>query len=144
MRHLVLALMIVLLPLRGWTGDAMATQMASMTIAANAIESGAARAHEMGPAAHFYHQNEVLEAAPAMPDCHGQASAPLKTMTTANSEKGKDHCGTCQACQACHTLALSTSPIEVMTSFASPQLRPTSAAAFTSAASALGQKPPIS
>lgn len=144
MRHLVLALMIVLLPLRGWTGDAMAIQMASITITASAIESGAARAHEMGPAASFDHQNQAFEATPAMPDCHEQAAAQSKTITTASSATDNDHCGTCQACQSCNTLALSPSPIEAMASFASPQLRPTRAAAFTSAASALGQKPPIS
>ncbi len=77
-------------------------------------------------------------------DCHEQAAEQSKTITTANSAKGNDPCGTCQVCQACHSLALSTSLMEVMTSFASPQLRPTRATAFTSAASALGQKPPIS
>jgi hypothetical protein len=136
--------MIVLLPLRGWTGDAMATQMASMTITSSAIESGAARVHEMGPAASVDHQNQVLEAAPAMPDCHEQAAAQSKTIAPASSATDNNHCGTCQACQACHTLALSPSPVEAMASFASPQLRPTSAAVFTSAAAALGQKPPIS
>lgn len=144
MRHLVLALMILLLPLRGWLGDAMATQMAGMSVTANAAETGAAHTHEIEPAGSFDHQKPAFEATPALPDCHQQAAAESKTITSANSEKGNDTCGTCQFCQACNTLALSPSPTEVVASFASPQLRPTPAAAFTSAASALGQKPPIS
>jgi len=67
MRHLVLALMILLLPLRGWAGDAMATQMAGMSVTANATETGADRAHEMQPEASFDHQNQAFEATPAMP-----------------------------------------------------------------------------
>ena len=137
MRHLVLALMIVLLPLRGWAGDAMATQMASAAIA---TKSGAASAHEMRATASLAHQNEAFEVVQAVPDCHEQFTGKLETDHAATS----DHCGTCQACQACHTLALSPSTRDVSTSFTSPQLRPTHAAAFTSAAAALGQKPPIS
>jgi hypothetical protein len=137
MHHLVLALMIVLLPLRGWVGDAMATQMASAAIA---TETGAARAHEMAATAYFYHQNQPSEAAQAMPDCHEQIAGHSQTDLASNN----DHCGTCQACQACHTVALSPSRLEVTASFTSPQLRPMRAAAFTSAAAALGQKPPIS
>jgi len=136
MRYFVLALMIVLLPLRGWAGDTMATQMAS---AAVAIETGAARTHEMAANASFDHQNQVLQTTQAMPDCHEQVASHQETDKTANN----DHCGTCQACQACHTVALSPSPLQVTASFTSPQLRPTNAAAFTSVAAALGQKPPI-
>lgn len=137
MRHLVLALMIVLLPLRGWAGDAMATQMASAAIA---TETGAASAHEMRATASFDHQNEVFEATQTVPDCHEQSAGQPNADLTANS----DHCGTCQACQACHTVALSPSTLTVTASFKPPQLRPARAAAFTSAAAALGQKPPIS
>lgn len=137
MRHVILALMIVLLPLRGWAGDAMATQMASHAIA---IESVAGGAHQMVATASFDHHNLALEKSQAIHDCQDQAADGRGTDQTANT----DHCGTCQACQACHTVALSPSPLEVAASFASPQLRPLHAAAFTSAAGALGQKPPIS
>lgn len=137
MRFFVLVLMVVLLPLRGWAGDAMATQMAN---AAVATKAGAARAHEIRAVDSFDHQNEDFEAPQAMADCHQQASTHSQTDETANN----DHCGTCQACQACHTVALFPSSLDVMTSFTPPQLRPTHAAAFTSAATALGQKPPIS
>lgn len=137
MRHLVLALMIVLLPLRGWAGDAMATEMASMSGAMNSV---AASAHETGAKGLFDHQNGALETENAVPDCHEQVAA----QTDADNTAGGDHCGTCQACQVCHTVGLSPSPLSLTAAFAPPQLRPTRAAAFTSAASALGQKPPIS
>jgi hypothetical protein len=129
--------MIVLLPLRGWAGDAMVTQMASAAIA---TETGAANAHEISVSASLSHKNQTFAVAQAMPDCHEQVASHQESDQTVSN----DHCGTCQACQACHTVALSHSPLQVSASFTSPTLRPTHAAAFTSAASALGQKPPIS
>jgi hypothetical protein len=89
MRHLVLALMIALLPLRGWVGDAMATQMASSSIA---IESRAARAHEMAATASFDHQNQAIETAHALPDCHGQLLASprlIRPQATTTAELAK-------------------------------------------------------
>jgi len=137
MRFLVLVLMIVLLPLRGWAGDAMATQMAG---AAVAIEKRASSALEIRATAFLDYKNEAYETSQAMPDCHEQSSTHSETDQAANN----DHCGTCQACQACHTVALLPSALEVTVSFTSPQLRLPHAAAFTSAATALCQKPPIS
>lgn len=130
MRFLVLALMIVLLPLRGWAADGMATQMAGHQIA---IESGAARTHEIRAIATFDHQNQVK------PDCHEANTEAAVTDMTAN----QDHCGTCQACQACHTVALLPTPLEVAANASSIPLRPVRSI-FTSVAAALGQKPPIS
>lgn len=137
MRFLVLALMIVLLPLRGWAGDAMAIEMAGQAVA---IESAATSVHEMGAKKFFDHQNQTLKVAVTIHDCQEQAAGLSEADQAANDE----HCGTCPACQACHTVGLSSSPFQVMASFASPQLRPTRTAAFTSASAALGQKPPIS
>jgi|688.fasta_scaffold333305_2 hypothetical protein len=130
MRFLVLALMIVLLPLRGWAADGMATQMASDQIA---IESGSARTHEIRATAAFDHQNQVK------PDCHEAITEAAMTDMTAN----QDHCGTCQACQACHTVALLPTPLEVTANLGSLPLRP-ARFTFTSVSAALGQKPPIS
>jgi hypothetical protein len=136
MRPLVLALMIVLLPLRGWAGDAMVTQMASAVIA---TQTAASLAHETLDRTYFDDQNQTLVAAPVKPDCHEQVASHQETDQT----ESNDHCGTCLSCQACHTIAVLSSPLEVSASFASPSLRPSRAVAFTSAASALGQKPPI-
>lgn len=133
MRYLVVLLMIVLLPLRGWAGDSMATQMASSQIA---IESGAAHAHETRATANFDHQNQVK------PDCHEVMSGQVDSGEIASNTADSSHCGTCQACQACHTVALLPVALDVAAGLNSPHLRPTSRA-FTSAAAALGQKPPI-
>ena len=133
MRHLFLALMIVLLPLRGWAGDAMATQMASAAVATKSV---AANAHIMGSAATIDTQSQV------MPDCHEAVSGQPDRVKSASHETGNDHCGTCLACQACHTVALLPELLEVLAILVSPQLRP-ARSAFTSAAAALGQKPPI-
>ena len=137
MRHVVLALMIVLLPLRSWAGDAMATQMAGEAIA---IESGSANAHKIKAKATFAHKNQGAESAQAIPDCHGQ----MARQSNIDDPASSDHSGTCQACQACHTVALSPSPVVLAKVFTSPQLRPTPGTTFTSAATALSQKPPIS
>jgi hypothetical protein len=134
MRHLVLALMIVLLPLRSWAGDTMATQMASAVIAA---ESVAVHAHTISTKATIDPQILV------MPDCHEAVSGQPDSGKSTSHETGNDHCGTCQACQVCHTVALLPALLEVTAVLVSPQLRP-ARTAFTSAATALGQKPPIS
>lgn len=136
MRYLVVLLMIVLLPLRGWAGDSMATQMAGSQIA---IESGAARAHEIRAKATFDHQKQ------AKPDCHETLSGQSAGQDISSPAPNSDHsgnCQTCQACQACHTVALLPALLEVTANLSSPQMRPTRTA-FTSAAAALGQKPPI-
>jgi hypothetical protein len=133
MRYLIIALMIVLLPLRGWAGDAMATQMAS---AAVATESVASHAHKTGTAATIGHQSQVV------PDCHEAVSSKTDSGKSTSHEAGNDHCGACLACQVCHTVALLPALLEVTAVLISPQLRP-ARTAFTSAAAALGQKPPI-
>ena len=141
MRHLVLALMIALLPLRGWAGDVMATQMAAsaVSIEAVAIEAGASDAHEIGGKASFIHQKQMFESSNVTSDCHAQLGSHPDTANATNSE----HCTTCPACQVCHTVALSPPSLDVTISFASPQLGQSSASIFTSADAALGQKPPI-
>lgn len=120
MRHLVLALMILLLPLRGWVGDVMATHMASEAVT---IEAGAVRTHEMS----------------APTDCAGHSAskqADSSVPTNASSE-------TCQACQACHTVALSCNTAIDSALLEAPSPPLVIAAQFTSADTALGQKPPI-
>ena len=145
MRHIVLALMIVLLPLRGWAGDAMATQTATqmatqLTGVAVAMESGAAHALIIRSTGSFNHHVQGSEPAQVIPDCHGQ----MTSHTDAHDKATNDHSGTCQACQACHTVALSPSPVVLANVFVSPPMHPPLGATFTSAATTLSQKPPIS
>lgn len=134
MRYLTLVLMIVLLPLRGWAGDAMATQMASAAVATELV---AVHAHKMGTSATIKPQSQFTS------DCHEAVSTQPDAGKTASHETGNDHCGACLACQACHTLALLPALLEVLTALISPKLHP-ARTEFTSAAEALGQKPPIS
>jgi hypothetical protein len=138
MRHLVLALLIALLPIRGWIGEVMATGMASSRVAhsALAIENGATHVDRERAAGHFSHEVAPSESAAAMPDCPGHGDAPVPASHVS--------CDSCQACQACHTVGLSpplTSPVPLLTPLAPPH---SAVARFASADMAPGQKPPIS
>ena len=154
MRFLIVALMIALLPLRGWTGEVMATEMASSQITQHheqlddAIELIAGHAHKQGISATFEGEKTAFEVqkspfeakgtqSAARHDCEGHAKA-----DAAASADG--HCDSCPACQACHTVALATVAFSLNLTFSSrTQPRPASTQ-FASATSALGQKPPIS
>ena len=153
MRFLVVALMIALLPLRGWTGEVMATEMASGQISHqqvqldDAIELVAGHAHKQGVSSTFEGEKTAFEVQKspfeakdtqnaAMHDCEGHAKADA-------GAPADGHCDSCAACQACHTVALATIAFSLNLTFSSrTQPRPASAH-FASATSALGQKPPI-
>jgi hypothetical protein len=152
-RHLIFALMIALLPLRGWVGDAMATQMAVHSLLQAGIESAAnpqpheadatetiaAGARTTAAAGSFDHHAAAAQG--AMPaDCleHGGATTDLA------SNDSNSACPDCAFCQACHTVAL-TAAEPNLSPMAHPSALPQPAAAqFASAEAALGQKPPIS
>jgi hypothetical protein len=145
MRHLLFALMIALLPLRGWVGDAMATQMAAthaqhrqLAFAEqSATKTIAAPAHHMGAEGHSGHKETSPEATMAMHDCAGQ--------TSENSPQASDSgCDSCAACQACHTVALSLATLDHSPVFNARSLPRPAPDQFASADAALGQKPPIS
>ena len=128
MRLLFVALMIVLLPLRGWVGDAMA-----MTPEAHAM-----------PASHPGH----MPAAHAdLADCHGQAD--MAHAEHGNPEAHDAHaatsdCGSCSACQICHSVALAPM-LPVFAADVQPASAPQSATReLASAERAPGYKPPIS
>ncbi len=155
MRHLLLALMIVLLPLRGWVGDAMAMQMAAGiagTVTQHMPPGGQPTPdaevmvdhdHASGTESHASHSMAEQAPAQAMHDCNGHASQ--NDPDTAESTATNDGpCNTCEACQACHTVALSPTPDLRGISFDTPTLAHDLLTSFTSASLALGQKPPIS
>jgi hypothetical protein len=139
MRHLVLALMIALLPIRGWVGDVMATEMASprATQLQNATKMVATPAHQAGAEGHFDHVSTDSPAAQPAPDCHGHGEGTSSPMADTHGES-------CTACQACHTVALSSLIPTLHSAMAAPALPHSPAAHFASALAALGQKPPIS
>ena len=144
MRIFLLALMIVLLPLRGWMGDAMATGMAASNLHQEvATKTVATHAHETeveSTEKHAHHETDAQHSTQAQQDCAGHSSAQADQSTQIND----GHCGSCQVCQVCHSVALSPATVMVATAFnafAPPHATPTQ---FTSAQVALRQKPPIS
>lgn len=139
MRHLILALMIALLPLRGWVGDVMATDMASAKAAhlQGATEIVAVHAHGEGDSDHFYPSSTEQAALQPAPDCVGHGAGESSPMADG-------HCESCPACQACNTVALSPLSANTAAIYIPPALPHSPAAQFDSAVSALGQKPPIS
>jgi hypothetical protein len=145
MRALFFALMIALLPLRGWMGDAMATEMAVMQIGhaqaaqhVQANHTGSSVAAESTPLAHH-----AMPAVQVGHDC-GESAVNDASDDGAGATGGDVHGVSCHTCGACHTLALSgtfevSSPASSAVSLSSSPTAP-----FASAEAALGQKPPIS
>lgn len=126
MRVLLLALMIVLLPLRGWVGDAMA--MATLVPATPPAQTASADPHS--------------DHAAATDDLAGQDddAGPC----TEHAEGGGDGCAHCVACDVCHSAA--HSPVAVPVLLALPAAAPVArnAGLPASAERAAGFKPPIS
>lgn len=140
MRCFLLALLIALMPLRGWAGDAMATQMAAVAVVQQGpvAHAGGADADASGAPVHEHAVSETASAKTAAPDCAEHTS--LQTASSSDNS----HCQTCVVCQTCHSVAL------LLPTFAGdmtpvPTVVPQSAApSFTSAERALRLKPPIS
>jgi hypothetical protein len=126
MRVLLLALMIALLPVRGWVGNAMAVDMAAQQ--ARQAQQAAADA-------------EPGVQASAMPeDCpmHAQASDPEAPATNGA------HCNGCDTCELCLALASLVWPGLQPAGF-TPHAEPLADGShFNSADRASGFKPPIS
>jgi hypothetical protein len=123
MRRFIFILMIALLPLRGWMGEAMATEMAAINfIATQAINTPA---------------NADFSAENNMSNCD------LHKNKTANNTADTTTKASCTHCQACHATGLVstvqiTSPDKVH--YAQPLAQ---ASQFASASIAHSQKPPI-
>ena len=112
--------MIVLLPLRGWMGEVMATEVAAMNIiAVKATDTSA---------------NIDLPTGKGLSDCD------MHKAKTAEPSTAKPACNYCQACHA--TGIASTVEINNFDKirYAQPLVQ---AHSYTSASLALGQKPPI-
>ena len=143
-RRLIMVVMIALLPLQGWAGGAMATQMAAFAVSQSAGASAVAADPSARP---------VELSAAAMPDCpgHAQAGAVLQAGATQHGAGPSGFDGTtqgnaesCSACQVCHSVALAPLLIGVLLAASSATQPLAVTTSFTSAAPALGQKPPIS
>lgn len=143
MRRFTFVLMIALLLLRGWMGEAMATGMALAPLQPlpSATQTIATHAHQISAQAHFDHATAEPEAfyeAQAVHDCSGGPASEDP------SHAGPAHCDACAACQACHTVALSPFAASAHAVFSARALPRAKAALFANADTARGQKPPIS
>ena len=145
MRALFFALMIALLPLRGWVGDAMATEMAMMQIShAQAAERGLSGhtgnrvSAESTPLAHH-----AMAAVQAAHDC-GESAVDDRPGAADDAAGQAVDCHSCHSCDVCHTLALSRAFEASSPASSALSLFSARTAAFASAEAALGQKPPIS
>ncbi len=125
MRRLVLILMLILLPLRGWMGEAMAMDMlaqhglATQKVATYAIHTSTANTFD----------TEIQA------ECHTAAEA---------ADPDTKHCGTCPVCQMCHSVAAPTAwaiPVPLWLGHAQPA---SGHVRFASAPTAFALKPPIS
>ena len=146
MRFLVLALMMVLLPLRGWTGDAMATDMALSKAAQQMHQTAAAKAdavpahpsHE-GHSDHAAHET-LTDVTTSTVDCLSHADCDQ----THNAGHSAGHCESCSACQACHNVPLLVDSDELKQRLNSLWMPTQAVDPFASADAAHDQKPPIS
>lgn len=127
MRRWFVLVLIALLPLRGWVGEAMAGEMLAQHLAApKIVASGQA---SMGADGHQ--------------DCMGHALPSDAGHPAASPQPGSD-CPTCAQCQACSSVALALPPALSLPPVA-PSVVPGEAPAhFASAEAARGLKPPIS
>lgn len=120
MRRFIFILMIALLPLRGWMGEAMATEMTAMNMIAKQTMNTLAAA------------DSPLENSASDCDMHKTKGTEL---TTAKPS--------CNYCQACHATGMATT-VEIHSfgkiHYAQPLVQ---AHTYASASLALGQKPPI-
>lgn len=137
MRFFILALMIALLPVRGWVGDAMATNMAAGHAQQIANKTIANNVDESRAEARFEHQPTMSGAVQDVPDCASHVPPDVTAEAEAN-------CDSCSACQSCHTVALSPATPNSKAAFHAFHASPAAAQLFASADAALGQKPPIS
>ena len=116
-RFLLIALMLVLLPLRGWAGDVMAVNVAATAVVQAKMDS--------------------LTSQPSMPaDCDMHAEPPIHNATVYCS-----NCDTCEMCLAVANLTFSTwTDIQQIWPSAPLDFD----ARFSDAVRALNLKPPIS
>jgi hypothetical protein len=129
MRSLFLALLIALLPLRGWVGDVMAMELVAPALVASATPAAAHASHHAATGAC---DHGAEHHAPA------QAGEPA-----AATPAGTGDCGTCTACQICHSVALAPMLHQLpapQLALAAPQSR---LPQDVSAERAPGDKPPI-
>jgi len=154
MRTLFLALMIALLPVRGWLGDAMAIEMARHSMPAASAPAASAAAVATEAHCHEAEAGMAMDDAPAADNTPRTMHAMQHDAHPAADAHGAhgdgdrashQGCGTCTACQVCHSVALGGGDEAAGIAHGAPQAVPAAPAArFASAEPAQGLKPPIS
>jgi hypothetical protein len=138
MRRCLYILLILMLPLRGWMGDAMAMQMAFPASAPHAVMAGGqAQSKLAGEQAHVHHVSTVMQMGFDVCGGHGAADDPGNRDETS-------HCGECALCQTCHTVAVLRVADISDAGLQRPAVPRLAAPGFTSADRALVLKPPTS
>ena len=139
MRLLLVAIMIILLPVRGWVGDAMATRMAAPAALVQATGDSATgtHAHAETNVAHD-HLAQQAAALPATSDCATHAGAGTGSPSDGSA------CESCVVCQVCHTVALELPTADFSRQVPAPWVPRSVTPGFASVDRALGLKPPIS
>jgi len=139
MRLLLLVLMMVFLPLRGWSGELMATHMAVQQVAFSDQAYLEVQAQDHAHDHALDHAQGLIQGADAeLADCHGHTQSPPGPEAC--------HAGACDACgvcQACHSFALTMAVPESPAHWTGLHLPSADADRFTSADAAPGHKPPI-
>ena len=129
MRRWLLVFLVLLLPLRGWVGEAMAGQVLHERKAQVQLADAAA-VHAQRAAQNHHHDGE------GAPHAHHGLVAPGDAATAHGD------CGTCASCQVCSSVALSPSvPVIAAGGFSQPRPE-TPQRAYTSADAVLAFKPP--
>jgi hypothetical protein len=137
MRHLLVALMIALLPIRGWVGDAMAVDMAMQQVV---MTQSSASGKTLGSG-----MDGASTPASAMPeDC------PMNAKNQDGKSVESDQPGetalscNCNSCELCLALASFTLPTLATAAFTPHGEPPSRGTRFSSAERVFGIKPPIS
>lgn len=134
MRRLFFAIMIVLLPMRAWAGDAMAMRM----VIPPSTQNFAAAASE--PLESAYGSAMLVNAtAVAPPTAAADCSVDGKLAAADGS-----HCPTCSVCQSCHTLAVLMPAVVMGATVIGTNAAHVATPRVASAVLALELKPPIS
>ena len=141
MRRLVFILMIALLPLRGWMGEAMATEMATMhLIAAQSINTPATAEFVTKNSTNGMSSHLEASADAALPSTAMPADCEMHAKSASDSTPSKLQCS---HCQACHAVGLACT-VQIISASNSHNPAPAAhVSLFASAPLALSQKPPI-
>ena len=141
MRYLLIVLMIVLLPVRGWAGNAMAVDMAAQQMAVQQIlvaqTSSTSRV-----------STDAITAGSAMPDdcpMHLQAvNVQAVDDKPGQADTNVAHCHSCDTCELCLALGSWSHTAWVAGTTSRPASLQLTAHDFRSADAAASFKPPIS